>query len=583
MTTRTKHYHRPLSREDEASTLIFNQRFSQLDRAIKNFVTATGNRLTGTAGENIADRDAIFLDPTDNLIYRLDADVATPNVAVIRGFADGAALVTAGVTMVLFGVLDGFSSLTPWQAVYADITAGDITQTKPEPVSGGSQLVIAEMGFAISATEVFVAPKLLRFEMRDAMALNDTLTVMHGADDIGYQRRPLAYFNEVVTGASIESYASSNQDENVPLAGQSYAGSVTSSSATGGSAPLGDSGGIEHQQAQAFQLTSGGRLSQFTFALLANSGSPVGDLNWEIRADNATNPTGTVLASGTILNANVTPSATNTVNVSNGPILQASTTYWLRLIPASAQSSNVRWNWSKNATNPYAAGALKYSTNGGSSWSFFDAMDDAVFSVTASAESPYDKLAQTFTLSGTETIAEVGLWLKKVGSPTGTATLRIETVSGGNPTGTLADANATGTFAESSLITSYSEKTVSFANPVSLGAGTYALVLSTSRGGSATDYIDWGADGSSPSYAGGEMKGYLSAAWENLSKDAIFDIREASIYHPQKLKIDRWSGTHADMVNRYGDVAGADADIQTTFKCTKAAGFADVTVIVELY
>lgn len=580
----SKYYHRPLSREDEASILIFNQRFSQLDRAIASFVSQTNSRLSAVAGENIADRDAVYLQLSDNKIYRMDNDVSTPVVGVIRGFAVGAVLSGATATMVLKGTLNGFSGLTPWQPVYVGATAGSITQTRPAPSLGGSQVFVAEMGFATAADTIFISPKRIQFAKRGAMALDGTLSIQHGSDANGYKRKLLAYFTDSIAGSSITSYASGNQDENVALAGLAYAGSTTSSTATGGSVALGHNGSAQQQAAHAFQLSAGGILSQFTFTLLANSGSPTGNLNWEIRANSANTPTGALLASGTILNANVSPSALNTVSVSNGPLLQASTTYWIRLIPASSQSAGVRWNWSGADGNPYAPGAASFSTNGGSSWTLVNAgVFDAVFSATASAQGAYDKLAQTFTLGGTSTIGEVGLWLRKVGSPTGTATVRIETVDGSNnPTGTLAHANATATFAEADLGTSYAEQLVSFASSFSLAAATYAIVVSTSRSASAVNYVDWGADGSSPGYAGGEMKSQIAGVWSNLSKDAIFDVREARIYHPQKLKVDRWSGTHADMVNRYGDSAGANAETQTTFKCKKAAGFADVTVAVEI-
>jgi len=175
----------------------------------------------------------------------------------------------------------------------------------------------------------------------------------------------------------------------------------------------------------------------------------------------------------------------------------------------------------------------------------------------------------------------VSLWLKTVGSPTGTVTARIETTSAGVPTGTLADANATLSFSESSLAASYAAKFGSFANSFSLAAGDYAIVISTSRSASETDYIHWGADGSAPSYAGGAMYTY-AGSYSAASKDAVFTVHEASILNPSWTKVGWWSSTFADVVNRYGDSAGSDLDTKTVFKCLKTAGLDDVTVDVVL-
>lgn len=136
-----------------------------------------------------------------------------------------------------------------------------------------------------------------------------------------------------------------------------------------------------------------------------------------------------------------------------------------------------------------------------------------------------DKLAQSFEVEGTQTIASVDLWLKKVGNPTGTMTLRIETDNSGDPSGTLADANLTATLVESSLGTSYANAMFTFSTPTSIsGSTTYWAVLSTDRAVSDANYVVWGADGSTPSYADGEMKSEISSTWSAESKDAIFAV-----------------------------------------------------------
>jgi hypothetical protein len=190
-----------------------------------------------------------------------------------------------------------------------------------------------------------------------------------------------------------------------------------------------------------------------------------------------------------------------------------------------------------------------------------------------------DKLAQTFQLAAGEAVGVVTLQLQKVGSPAGTLTCRIETVDGSNnPTGTLVDANATATVLESTLSGTLGDVLFTFPASFTPGAGTYAVVLSTDRAADEFNYIEWGADGSTPSYANGEMKSEVSSVWGNEAKDAIFNVSAPGTVHPSFVSVDWWSSTNADMVNRYGDGNGANLDTQTTFKCLRAAGFDDVTV-----
>ncbi len=135
-----------------------------------------------------------------------------------------------------------------------------------------------------------------------------------------------------------------------------------------------------------------------------------------------------------------------------------------------------------------------------------------------------DKLAQSFEVTGTQTVASADLWLKKVGSPAGTMTLRIETDNSGEPSGTLADANLTTTLAESGLGTSYADATFTFSTPASIsGSTTYWLVLSTDRAASLANHVIWGAD-SSEGYADGKMQSEISSTWSDENKDAIFTI-----------------------------------------------------------
>lgn len=571
----TKYYHRPLSREDEAGILILNQRFSQLDKAIVSFVAQTSNRLSAVAGENIADRDAVYLQLSDNKIYRMDADVSSPVVGAIRGFAAGAVSSGGTATMVLKGTLNGFSSLTPWQPVYVGTTAGSITQTRPSPNLGGSQIFIAEMGFAVAADTIFVNPKPIQFSKRGAMALNDTLTIQHGSDANGYKRKLLAYYTETVTGSVLATYASSNQDADVFLQGPSGAGGTLTITASGSSQIIGNSGGSQIWQAQSF-IPNVGTLDEITVTLSSNFNSPTGDITWELRTDNAGVPSATVLASGTFTPV---PSSTNTISVTGvNRIFLGSSTYWL-VLRAASQSLDNGYRIQISTANPYADGMRASSSNGGSSWTT-SSTHDCQISIKTLSVPGYQKLAQGFQSGSAADVGVVDLWLKKVGSPTGNLTAKIYSDSGGNPNTLLGTST---NVAASSLGTSYGTISFAFASPVNVSTSTqYHLVLETSDSQSNSNYVVSGADASSPGYANGQLRGYDGASWSGLTMDAIFEVRTTTFYHPQKLKVDRWSGSHADMVNRYGDSAGASAETKTTFKCTKAAGFADVTVAVEL-
>jgi hypothetical protein len=190
--------------------------------------------------------------------------------------------------------------------------------------------------------------------------------------------------------------------------------------------------------------------------------------------------------------------------------------------PTGAFSGTTPKTYDVNA--PYTAERwrLNITLNDGGLYALVDEME--MFEAATFTDGD-DKLAQSFEVTGTQTVGSVDLWLKKVGSPTGTMTLRIETDNSGEPSGTLAHTNLTATLAESGLGTSYADATFTFSTPASIsGSTTYWLVLSTDRAVSESNYIQWGADGSSPSYADGSMSSEISSTWSAESKDAIFSV-----------------------------------------------------------
>jgi hypothetical protein len=323
-------------------------------------------------------------------------------------------------------------------------------------------------------------------------------------------------------------YDSGNMDTNVYLRGNTGAGGTTSITGVDNAIiVVGNGSGVfgvhvDTWMAQSFTIT-GGRLTQFTVEFGANEGSPTGTVTWQIHSDSSGSP-GAVLASGTFT---PTPSSNNTISIGlEGVALQGATTYWLSLHSTATQSTDVFWEVNGRNDNPYANGTLK-TASGGSGWTepAGSPTFDAFISVTTEAVTAKDKLAQSFQISTAQALSSLGIYLRKIGSPTGTLTLRIESDAAGSPSGSLADGNGETTLAESSLSTSFASVTFTFSTPPSILSGTtYWLVLSTDRSASATDFVAWGADASSPGYAEGEMKSYASSTWSAESKDAAFNL-----------------------------------------------------------
>lgn len=338
----------------------------------------------------------------------------------------------------------------------------------------------------------------------------------------------------------LASYDSSNQSEDVQLQGVSGAGATESSGAqVGVNALIGtDGAGALTWRAQSFTCTTG-TLSQITFTLVSNLGSPSDGLTWKICTDNAGVPSTTILDSGAL--AAPTASALNTIPVSSGTVLMAGTTYWLVLHTTTTQpiSTGYRWSWANPGS--YANGNGATSADNGATWTANPTFD-STFSITTSAIVANTELAQSFILSDTASIGSVTLLLKKTGTPAGTLTFRLETDSGGTPSGTLVDAAATDTLAESSLSTAYDNYTFEFASGVELMAGlTYWLVLETSRSASNTNYVEWGA-GSVNDYANGELQGLQSAVWTPLSLDGCFSVIAESTVGLEVAWVNRYIG-----------------------------------------
>jgi len=533
------------------------------------------------AGENLAERDLVYLNGSAEWA-KIDTNAAGPLAGRVRGIVNevGGILAAASGSVRTLGEVDGFTGLTPGAMVYAHTTAGGYTQTKPTVTAGGGQVAVIAIGFASNTTAVMVWPGVVEYLKRESLADSGTLTITHHSDAVARGRRTYAY-TSTVEPVSIESYAFSNQDWDVRLQASGAGATESSGAQSGIIAVIGDLDGVDYWTGQSFQIT-GGRLSQFTFTLSGNVGTPAGNLVWKICA-NDTNKPGTVLATGSIANGSVTPSAVNTVTVSNGPLLVGATTYWLVLHSSINESTNNYWQWVAKSAGTYASGSMVVSTNGGSSWDTTTYLAvDTTFSVTTAAEGKA-KLAQSCQIGSGADIYSLKLWLKKVGGPGGNLSISIQGDSAGDPDGTPVSDGTSELVAASGISTSYGWIEFTFATPPTLSASTtYWLVLETTDSASATNYVTWGSDGSAPSYADGEMKHYI-AAWAAEGKDAVFDIFEAGTFYDEPCAIRRWSraSNEFDIAVRFDDGAGANGDTMTIFKNISGAEM-DVTCAVQL-
>ncbi|MEL6527422.1 MAG: hypothetical protein AAFQ07_17100 [Chloroflexota bacterium] len=197
-----------------------------------------------------------------------------------------------------------------------------------------------------------------------------------------------------------------------------------------------------------------------------------------------------------------------------------------------------------------------------------------------------DGLAQSFTLASETDLGIVQWYLRKTGSPTGTLTMRIETIVSNEPSGTLAVAGAEATLPESSLSTSYAMANFDFTG-ITLSAGTYALVLTTDRADDAVNFVESPIEnypGATPdAYPDGRFWSYEGVSWRGIGNDdATFAVRRVGVEQVTRISVGWWDSTHADITNRYGNTSNANLDTITTFKCVAAAGFDDLTLVVEM-
>lgn len=157
-------------------------------------------------------------------------------------------------------------------------------------------------------------------------------------------------------------------------------------------------------------------------------------------------------------------------------------------------------------------------------------------------------------------MSSMKLALKKAGTPTDNAVIRIETDSAGEPSGTLVDANATANITGGSLTTSFVDTTVTFAGSFTPAAGTkYWVVLTRSGSQDNANYF---------------ISGYESRnTYYNYSKFTTSWIAETS----RSAYFSAAAGLHTTVLT-LTDASNAD-QIQGTGFATDAAAFGATTTL----
>lgn len=343
----------------------------------------------------------------------------------------------------------------------------------------------------------------------------------------------LVYFQNRKTtlAANLIAYSSANKDSDKSLWGVT-AGASDLVDGTGSSTKkIGDAGANVRWQAQTWIPTVGGVIDQFIVSFGPNTGSPSGTVTYTINADGTTAP-GTQLCTGTF-----TPvaSSDNTVTVSNGAVLTPGTKYWIVLKPTSVQSAGVFWTVNGSASSDYANGSLFTSSDSGASWASVNS-DLRITLRTAVVERRW---AASFTgITATELRFQV--YMKKILSPTNTLTISIQPDSAGSPSGT-AITNGAKTYDPAMLGSAYGLTDFDFQD-ISVSSGTtYWLVIEMSGTVNGENYVQLGADASTPPGGNGTLKLYKSS-WTDGAANLIWNVRAPSGVHTLEDRMKVWVG-----------------------------------------
>lgn len=292
-------------------------------------VTFGNQIIPGDAGETIAAGDWVYLNFSDGLWYKTDADVSAKSVDVKIGVSQGAG--TAGNAIANGGVLvsglDSSVSYTAGQFYYLSNTAGAVSTTP------GTNNVIAGIGDANN--------KLVILNIYNP----NGLTAGEIAAAAGSQGVP-SNTNRYVT------------QDNVTSAGVDQSQTTQDSTIEVGEA---NATGKKNKVAQSF-VAGKTKTRGAVIYKSANSGTFTGTVTLSIQADSAGVPSGSDLVSKTLTNAEWEAYAAGEVEfdyASEYSSLVAGTTYWLVISTSTSDNTN-HINIGTSLTGGYASGIVKY-------------------------------------------------------------------------------------------------------------------------------------------------------------------------------------------------------------------------------
>jgi hypothetical protein len=210
-----------------------------------------------------------------------------------------------------------------------------------------------------------ITPGIVTGTFRTVLSTSGTDEILIGATPDASWVNAAAWVNKGDgAGTLYSTSATRNSEMSAQVFGSGTEGEFTSDTFD----LIGNAGGNVIVQSQTFKITQRS-LTVFTFDLDVNSGAPVGDMAWglyTVGADGKPQAFGLPFKSGTIT---PTPSATNTITITDFPVEDTTTSYAMALSSVAAQALNTGWNWKMKTTGDFANGARVRSADGGSTWS----------------------------------------------------------------------------------------------------------------------------------------------------------------------------------------------------------------------
>lgn len=296
--------------------------------------------IQGVAGETLGLPKIVYLKEADARWWLSDADLTTTFQALQLGVARGSASAGATVSIQLSGIASGFSGLVAGTKYYLSNTAGGISSTP------GTYSVF--IGWALSTTTMLLAPESIyrpTAKEKDAMA---------GSQSIPSSTNKFLTQDNTTQATTDQSQATQN-------------GTIETGEA--------DATTKKNLIAQSF-IPSKTKIRGVKLYKSANTGTFTGDVVVSLQADSAGSPSGSNLASVTILNAVYNALSTGEFEAlfsSEYASLVPGSLYWIVIDPSTSDNSN-HPNLGTNTAGGYASGSVKYK-NTTDSWTAVSTID----------------------------------------------------------------------------------------------------------------------------------------------------------------------------------------------------------------